>query len=86
MSLEGYYEPITRTKEELKGSEKKLTMEEAPQITKYVVSNIDGNGNVTYRRMGFTRKHIPYVEKGKIVAEMVSGDNRKYFPQYRAPS
>jgi hypothetical protein len=79
ISLEGYYDPITKIKEELRGLEKNLTIEEAPPIKKYTVSNIDEHGNAIYRRLGFTRKHIPYVDKGKIIVEMVSGDNRKYF-------
>jgi hypothetical protein len=75
-----YYEPITEIKEVIKGSKKKLNMVEIPSPKSYVVSNINGNRNLTSRGVGLTRKHIPYIEKERIPEELISGDNRKYLP------
>lgn len=65
---------MVRLKEILGMPEKRegLSAEEMPAIKEYTVSNTDNEGRVTYRARGFTRKHVPYCQNGKLVAELVS--------------
>lgn len=46
--------------------------ETVPPIEEYLVSNISSNGKTTYRWQGLTRKHIPYIEGGIIIPELIS--------------
>ncbi len=68
------YDPMTRLKEMLRKPEiqKNLMLEDMPEVEEYVVSNLHKNGIVTYKAVGFTRKHVPYIENGNAVAELVS--------------
>ena len=68
------YDPMNRLKEILKEPEKQknLILVDVPEIKEYTVSNLNDKGDVTYLAEGFTRKHVPYVQNGKPVAELVS--------------
>jgi hypothetical protein len=68
------YDPMTQLKCIVKEPEKQknLILIDIPGIKEYTVSNLNYKGDVTYKAAGFTRKHIPYVQNGKLVAELVS--------------
>ena len=66
------FDPMTRLEKILKGQVMEPNLEKLPDIKEYVVSNLDEKGKVTYRNVGFTRKHVPYAENGYIVDHLVS--------------
>ena len=57
------YDPMIHLKELLRKPEKQTTL---------IQENVPEIKNGTYRGVGFTRKHVPYAENGKAVAELVS--------------
>ena len=67
------YDPMGLLSEILEkpGMEGNLT-QEAVYLKDYVVSNIGPHTNLPYQAVGFTRKHIPYNENGKVVTELIS--------------
>ena len=68
------FNPMTLLKELLRdpNKERNLTLFELPDTKAYIESNVVDKGNVTYRPIGFTRKHVPYSVNGKAVAELIS--------------
>jgi hypothetical protein len=68
------YDPMTLLRKILKGdqAEENLTIEAMPPIKKYIVPNTGNRASEAFRAGGITRKHIPYAERTKQVAELVS--------------
>lgn len=67
------FDPVESLKKILiKSYNKKLDFEIIPEIEEYLISDLDDRGDIAYRKKGITRKHVPYVENGKVIAQLVS--------------
>lgn len=68
------FDPMTLLRDILKEptKEKSLTQEDMRKVREHEISNMDSNKSIAYRGVGFTRKHVPYAENGKLVTELMS--------------
>lgn len=53
-------------------ADKNLTQEDMQGVQELVTSGIGRKDSTVYRGVGFTRKHLPYAENGKLVTELMS--------------
>jgi hypothetical protein len=73
------YDPIDEVIKRIRGIEpsERLDFESTSEPRKFDMSRIDEDGNVTYRREGMLRKHVPFIKNAtydsKLVSNVVTG-------------